>query len=255
MSLLTKLSESPVETLFSYARSVRGRFRGVFETYDAAERAIPKGRLAGYDHPEAAMIYIDHMSKAKDSDYPALFWLDRILADCRSVFDCGGNIGVTYYKFGNYIDYPVDLKWLICDLPEIIKAGQEIAVERAAPLSFTTRMEEADDYDVFLGMGAIQYLPKPLAQSLCELNRRPKHVLINRIPLYDGPMFVTLDNVGPVVCAYQVFNRQQFLSSICDIGYDLVDSWTTPELACVIRWHPSQSFHAHSGLYFRLRNR
>jgi putative methyltransferase (TIGR04325 family) len=253
MSMLTRFAKSPVETLFQVVRSARGRFRGVFETYEAAELAIPKGRLVGYDHPEAAKIYIHHMSKARDSDYPVIFWLGRALREAHSVFDCGGNIGVTYYKFGHYLDFPAGLRWLICDLPEITKAGEEIAMERGAPLSFTTRLDEGEGCEILLGIGAIQYIQKPLAQSLAEWRQKPKHILINRIPLYEGPMFVTLDNVGPVVCAYQVFNRQQFVTSICEIGYDLVDSWSTPELSCIIRWHASHSFTAHSGLYFRAR--
>jgi putative methyltransferase (TIGR04325 family) len=253
MPLLSGFAGSAVEKIFAFARSCRGRFLGVFDTYEAAELAIPKGKLVGFNHQEVARFFIDRMSKARDSDYPALFWLTRALGDSRRVFDCGGNIGGAYYKFGNYIDYPAGLQWLIWDLPEIIKAGAEVAAERGAPLSFTTRFEEGEGSDIFLAIGVIQYLPKPLAQYLGELKIKPKYILINRISLYDGPMYVTLEDTGPVRCPYKVFNRQEFVSSICDLGYDLVDWWFTPDLACVIRWHPSRSFHAHSGLYFRSR--
>jgi putative methyltransferase (TIGR04325 family) len=248
--LLNDLAKLPVQTAFQFARACRGRFRGVFHTYEAAEAAIPKNKLVGYNHSEISKSYLHTMSKARDTDYPVIFWLGQALREGHSVFDYGGNIGVSYYKFSHYLDYPSGLQWCICDLPEIVRAGETLAQERDSPLSFTTQFEVADGTDILLASGAIQYIPKPFAQSLAELRKKPKHILINRLPLYDGSSFVTLDPVGQALCAYQVFNRQQFVDSICGLGYDLKDWWSNPDWSCNIRWHARHSFSAHSGLYF-----
>lgn len=234
------------------AKSVRGRFRGVFPDYRTAEQAIPASKLVGYNHREIGKIYFNAMSKARDSDYPALFWLAKLLPHCRTVFDYGGNIGVSYYKFGNYLHFSPDIDWRVFDLPEICKVGEEVAVEKGSTsLKFTTRLEDADGIDIFFTTGSIQYIPEPLSTVISRLRVRPRHILINRVPLFDGPEFVTLEDVYPAVCAYQIFNRQRFLDSICELGYELVDVWTTLDLGCNVRWRPRHSFKAHSGLYFR----
>lgn len=250
---MLQLPFSNTESLVRLAKSARGRFHGVYPDYQSAERAIPSAKLAGYDHAEIGKIYLNNMSKARDSDYPVLFWLERLLPQQSAVFDFGGNIGVSYYKFENYLQYPERMRWLVCDLPEITKAGCEEATQRSSSVEFTTDFEDANACEIFLALGVIQYVPDPLAQSLARLDRKPQSVLINRIPLWDGEDFVTLEDVYSAVCAYQVFNRAKFIQDICDLGYELADSWTTPDLALNVRWRPNHCIPAQSGLYFRLR--
>jgi putative methyltransferase (TIGR04325 family) len=74
-------------------------------------------------------------------------------------------------------------------------------------------------------------------------------VLVNRLPLYDGPRFVTLQNGGPVFYPQYVFNRDEFIASVGAAGYELVDSWDNMAPA-VVPFH-AKSFQ-HQGLYFRL---
>src|SRR4249920_2805602 len=104
---------SVLRKAYDFALASQGRFRGVWPSYEEALLAIPAERLAGYDHSALGRQYIDTMDKARSSDYPLLFWLDKALAECSSVFDYGGNIGVSYYKFGRYVKYPADLRWLV----------------------------------------------------------------------------------------------------------------------------------------------
>src|SRR3546814_12163657 len=68
------------------------------------------------------------MQRIRVSDYPLVFWLGRLIADGqRSVFDLGGHIGVSYYGFRKYTDYPPDLSWTIHDLPSEMAAGRRWA--------------------------------------------------------------------------------------------------------------------------------
>ena len=252
--LLRKLAGAPARRLHEFTTTFRGPFHGVYDSYEAAVRAIPKGARVGHDHADMVRMYMHTLGKARTSDYPVLFWLSRILTECTSVFDYGGHVGVSYYRFAGYLTYPKDLQWRVCDMPEITKAGEEIARERGnPPLLFCNQFAAGDGAEVLLGFGVLQYAPTPLAHSLRGWDRRPKHILINRVPLYPGPAFVTLENPG-FYCPYQVFNYDEFVKSICDLGYELVDSWLTPDWPCHIPWNLSRSFDAHSGLYFRAQN-
>ena len=79
-----------------------------------------------------------------------------------------------------------------------------------------------------------------------------RHVLINVTPVYDGPAFVTVQNVSAVYCAYRIFNRQELVGSLESAGYRLVDSWAKPRRFRV-PGHPDKSFDQYSGFYFRAR--
>jgi putative methyltransferase (TIGR04325 family) len=67
----------------------------------------------------------------------------------------------------------------------------------------------------------------------------------------DGEQFVTLQALGTSFCPYHIFNRQSFIGSIREIGYELIDSWDNAEVSCHIPLYPEHSVTAYSGLYFR----
>jgi len=251
LSSLRKLGAAPARVAYEFVTTFRGPFHGVFDSYEAAVRAIPKGARVGHDHADMVRMYMHTLHRARPSDYPVLFWLSRILTEGTTVFDYGGHVGVSYYRFEGYLNYPKGLQWRVCDMPEITRAGEEIARERGnPPLFFCNQFEAGDGADVLLAFGALQYIPISLAQSISGWRRRPQYIVLNRVPLYPGPAFVTLENPG-FFCPYQVFNHDEFVKSICELGYELVDSWPTPDWPCHIPWNLSRSFDAHTGLYFR----
>jgi putative methyltransferase (TIGR04325 family) len=228
-----------------------GSYRGVFGSFAEARASAPRDKH-GFDHPELASIYDDRLDRVFPSDYPVLFWLDRILPDVRSVFDWGGHIGLTFYAYRKYLEFADTLSWRVCDMPAIIEAGAKLAEKKGERgLSFTSNATEADGFDAILAAGSLQYLERPFAEQLAALSRRPRHLLINKLPLYEGEPFVTLQNTVHSYNAYQIGNRAQFVGSVERLGYTLVDSWTTPDVTCIIPLHPERSIHAYSGLYFR----
>ncbi len=101
-----------------------------------------------------------------------------------------------------------------------------------------------------MAVGSLQYLETNLANMLNNCPLRPTHVLINKIPVYDGPKFITQQNLGSVYSPYRIFNRQEFLNSLESIGYRLVDSWTKPRYLRV-PGHPDKVLNYYSGFYFR----
>jgi putative methyltransferase (TIGR04325 family) len=250
------------EYLRRFSGDCWGCFWGVFTTLDAATRSAPSTKPVGYDHPQLAAEYRamleqenwEHSGRLLSSyDYPVLFWL-RTLIDqemIQSIFDLGGNVGVHFYAYGSLLDLPASIQWTICDLPAIVEAGRQIAAQRNVRLGFTDSITDIDNSDVFLASGSVQYL-EDLAALLRAVRQRPRHLLINRLPLYDGERFVTLQNGGSVFYPQHVFNRQQFLGSIDELGYELVDDWEDHVDTCVVPFHPEQSIPSYRGLYLRV---
>jgi putative methyltransferase (TIGR04325 family) len=172
------------------------------------------------------------------------------------VFDFGGNVGVHYYAYRKYLSYPDDLTWIVSELPAMAQRGREIArgQSAAARLSFVEDLTDLARADVFLAAGVLQYLPAfDLAGALGSLARKIPNLIFNKLPLYAGERFVTLQNAGSIVLPQHVWNRAQFLEPLERIGYELVDSWNVAGYSCLIPFHPEQSVPMYSGLYMRLR--
>lgn len=229
-------------------------FSGVYRDFAEAYRNAPRSRRAGYNQPEAPAFFLPRVEQVSISDYPIFFYLAPLLKQGVSVFDLGGSVGISYYAYKPYLTYPPGLKWLVCEIPEMVSAGEKLLSERDRPgLAYTVDTKEAARSDVVLASGSLQYIETPLSALLSHSGKRPGHLLINRTPLTERKAFVTLQDLGPMVCAYQILNRGQLIESLAALGYELRDGWQCHEHACEIRYHPEQAVHPYSGLYFRLK--
>ncbi len=230
-------------------------FSGVYPSFAAANAAIPAGRNNSYDNPESAT-FLGYKGSIRSSDYPVLFWLEKLLPKNPHVFDFGGYLGISYYSFQKLLNYPPDLQWMIYDVPAVATAGAKLAEEKDArhQLSFTTSLERAQDFPLFLSFGSLQFPELTFAESFGKLTKRPAHVLINKLPFTDLETFYTLHNMGPALAPYRIANRKEFLQSAFDLGYELVDSWENPEFGCYIPFHPDHSVRAFSGMYLRQKS-
>ncbi|MDQ2899557.1 MAG: TIGR04325 family methyltransferase [Acidobacteriota bacterium] len=255
--------EAKIPPLIALHRAVNNRrfsrksawarmFRGVYGSFGEAIRAAPKNLPIGYDNTDAATFLIQDDWKVLPSDYPVMFWLARALPESMSVFDFGGYVGISYYSYKKYLNYLENLRWQVYDVPAVTRAGEELAARnQPSGLRFTNAFEDASDADILLACGSLQFVETPLSEKLVGLRQKPKHILLNKLPLYRGKTFVTLQNMGPAVCPYYVFNDEEFIGSIRDSGYDLVDRWENPEFGARIPFHPENSVERFSGLYFR----
>jgi putative methyltransferase (TIGR04325 family) len=232
--------------------SGRSRYRGVYPTFDAAIKAIPAQEKIGYDHAATAALYRDRMKKACQSDYGPLFWLQRILTPDSFVFDFGGHVGVSYHGWQRHLDYGSRMRWLVYDLPAITRVGEELAAESASPgLSFTNTITDGRGCSIFLTAGAIQYADRPLSSVLSELGGRlPSHLIVNKIPLYEGESFVTVQSAGTSFHPYHIYNRAEFVADITSLGYRVVDDWMSSECTCIIPFTKGKDIEAYSGYYF-----
>ncbi|HEY6420687.1 MAG TPA: TIGR04325 family methyltransferase [Candidatus Binataceae bacterium] len=228
-------------------------FSGVYDSFESARSAAPKGARTGHDHQETAQRQISETGQMWLSDYPVLFWMKSLLRENTKVFDLGGGPGITFFVFRKYLVYPKSLVWKVCDVPAVVQRGTDLTKsERAEELCFTSNIEDADGADLVLASGSLQFIETPLSLTLSKLTSKPPHVLINRTPLCDGTSFTTLNNIGKAFCPYQIRSKEEFVRGFESIGYSLADLWETPEFSCYIPFHPERSVKVYSGMYFRL---
>jgi putative methyltransferase (TIGR04325 family) len=241
-----------------------GSFWGIFDTLEQARSASPQTKSIGYNDASLAKKYQQMLEGnnwensgrvIRSSDYPAMFWLKCMFDDgCTKIVDFGGNVGIHYYTYAGYLKYPANLEWTICEVPEISKVGKELCKIRGeTKLFFTTDLDSFDGKDILIASGSIQYV-EDIALTIDSYKHKPKHLLINRLPLYDGKQFVTLQNGGEVFYPQFVFNKDDFLASIERIGYELIDIWQYKDDSCYIPFDREHSVSAYSGLYARLTN-
>jgi putative methyltransferase (TIGR04325 family) len=226
-------------------------FRGIYPSFSAAVLASPTGKLVGYDHKEVVTIDEEATTHLNPADYPVLFWMASLLPETKTVFDLGGNIGVAYYVYRRYLNFPEDLRWLVCEVPQTVAAAREYAQSRGEDrLRFTTEREAAESSDIYFTSGALQYIEDPFADIIGRLQNKPRHILINRVPLCAGPPFITLQNNGTWVVPYQIANEAEFIASIVALGYDLVDHWRIHRSLQVLT-SPEHFVENYQGMYFR----
>ncbi len=235
----------------TFARRPPGRFRGVYTTFAEAEASIPAGERVGYDHAELAGMYRNRMEKANQSDYAVLFWLKDILDERSFVFDVGGHVGVSYHGWRNYLRYRPGMRWLVYDMPAIIKVGEELARERPSEgLGFTSKLEDGRGCSIFLAAGALQYAEESLTRILERVGTLPRHLILNKMPVYDGETFVTVQSTGRAFHPYRIYNRAELVAEATALGYRTVDDWTNRETHCEIPFTRGRDIDAYSGFYF-----
>jgi putative methyltransferase (TIGR04325 family) len=226
------------------------RFRGVYATFEEATRAAPATKPVGYNNPGAATF----MQPCRDlsiSDYPVLFWLQRTLQESPTLLDIGGYVGISYYTYQRYLHYPENLTWVIQDVPAVIGVGAEIARREHSPLLFVAEITSALKCQTVLADGSLQFIEKAFTDLLMQMDSLPKHLIVSKMPLTDLPDFVTLQDLGPAVCPYKIFNRTKFIESVEALGYKVVDSWANSDLGCRIPFYPKHTVPGYSGLYFQ----
>jgi putative methyltransferase (TIGR04325 family) len=225
-------------------------FRGIYANFARAAASAPKHSLFGHDHPAYASGVFHSPGRPLPSDYPVIFWLSRILHPTARLFDWGGNIGISYYAYRPYLDIPDSVEWIVNDVPSVVELGQKLKPARdGSGVSFTTSLTPLVSCDIMLAAGSLQVIEDPFA-PLRTLARLPRHLLINKTPVYDRPSAVTLLNNGTSFCPYRLFERAGLIRTLEEIGYSLRDEWRVAELSCHIPFYPEFAVSDYSGYYF-----
>ncbi len=228
------------------------RFRGVYARFEEAIQAAPATKPVGYDNPAAAH-FMEPSGPLLPSDYPVLFWLERVLPGSPRILDIGGYVGISYYSYRKYLSYPENLEWIILDVPAVAAAGIELASsQESRGLSFVSQITSELSPQIVLAAGSLQYIEYDFADLLKLMRSLPEYLIVNKTPLTDLPDFVTLQDLGPAVCAYRIFNRAKLIRSVEALGYRLIDSWPNLDFSCRIPFYPDRTVSSYTGMYFKL---
>ncbi|MES2176852.1 MAG: methyltransferase, TIGR04325 family [Gemmatimonadota bacterium] len=231
-----------------------GGFRGVYQTFDEALAHAPRGKKTGYDHAELAAEYRDRFEPVLQTyDYPVLFHLSRLLPAGGTVLDMGGNVGTHFLTYRKWLDLD-RARWIVLEVPRIAAEGRALCDGMPA-VSFISELGELDAraVDVLLSSGMLQNARPALNEFLEWMDledKRPAILILNRLPLYDGEEYVTLQNGGLVCYPQHVFNRTAFIASVTKRGYQLVDHWDDLADSCIVPFHRDRWVHRYSGLCF-----
>lgn len=232
-----------------------GTCRGVFETYAECAAAIPHVMPTGYDNEAMASMYRNRLERVFPGDYPMLVWLDKAFAaGATKIFDLGGHVGISYYAYRRYLDFPADLAWHVHDVPAVMAAGRELAKVRDSwhQIDFVDDLSSAANSDIYFTSGCIQYLEDTLAQRLGALARRPEWLLVNLLPLHDKLSYWTIQSTGKALCPYRIQKRAEFFEALEDLGYKTLDVWENAEKRCPIAFDPEHSLDVYYGAALRL---
>ena len=236
---------------FIHARQAH-LFQGVYKSFADAVAHAPTTAPTSYDNAASAKLYLNRL-QMDDYDHPALFWLaDAIHHGMTKIVDVGGSVGIKYFAFKPFIEYPDDLKWLVIDMPAVAEEGRRFAEERgeSASLKFSDRLADADGMDVFYASGALQYLEQSLPEILAGMKEKPKRIVINTTPIHEQYDFFTLNNIGTAYCGYRVQAREPFVRGIEAQGYRLRDQWRNLGKRMPVIGQPEYSVEHYSGFCF-----
>ena len=261
---LVALSDRPLTLKFIKALRERPFGRGLlnlltgynraYVTLAGANAAIRSADELGHEHPKYTQLNLSMSENARLSDYPALFHMQPLLPSLRTVFDFGGNVGNLLYCYSRHLALPDDLIWTVYDLPNNLKTGATIACEKGERrLRFTGQFDEANGADLFIACGSMHYFEEPLPDMIAKLTRLPRHVLINRTPLVDGPPVATIQDAEFWRIACKLHNRDNLIAQFNKLGYDLIGMWSIEESSVIVVCYPDRSARSYTGLFFKLR--
>ena len=227
---------------------------GVFKSFDQARAWLPKSKE--FDDEALAEEFVNVRTRRIFAyDYPMIYWLNRAINEgARSVLDIGGSVGVHFIAYQRYIAFPTTMSWQVIEVPAMTRIGRDLAKQEGLDsLTFTDSAKAGDSHaDIWLSAGAIHYIEDGHPDVLLrETKFRPRYVLLNKLPLYDGEDFVSTQVLaqGSFAPLY-VYNRARLVERIQSVGYSLVDEWQVPERSFFLPGHPDKSFGWYSGLCF-----
>lgn len=253
MPLILPIRKARYEMQFANHK-VAHYFRGVFDTFEEACASAPKTKPTGYNNDESARMYKERLETIQSTDYPVLFWMEKLKNDFRTVFDFGGHIGIHYYSYPKLLDFKCIDEWTICDVEKVCKEGKLYSQmhPRNTRLNFVSDMNFCKGYDLLLAIGSLQYLEWELHDKLANLKDMPKYVIINMIPLHPKTKTITLNSIGTSFCPYYVRQESDFVDGMTSIGYELLDIWSNEEKKCTIAFEPERSLTFYRGAVFKL---
>jgi len=139
-----------------------------------------------------------------ESSYPLLAGLLRIAClngNYLHVLDFGGSLGSTYYQCRRFLQCVTELHWSVVEQAAFVECGQREF--ESGPLRFFVDLETCYRWrqpNVVLLSGVVQYVADPHALIHEILDRKPRHVIVDRTPMLHGERDrLTVQRVPPFI--------------------------------------------------------
>lgn len=236
---------------------------GVFPSYEEALRHAPLGRPTGWDEMGIAENLVGSKMPSRaatdagelpvllqqPSAFAVLLWLNKVLKPGARIVDVGGASGLTYWHYRNYFELPPGVTWTVVDMPRITARARDLAARMGATnLSFSEDLASLDECDVLMSLGCIQYMSPQAFSDFKRAAQRARIVIVNKIPLIDGPDYWTLQCLRTTFAPYRIANRAEFLREFAEIGLEVCDAWSVPELSIEIPFEPAHYVPSLNGI-------
>ena len=206
---------------------VGGRFYGVFKSHHQALDHLGPNIPRSYEDIDLSDIHVQSFQEMHLFDYPIIFWLMKLNGNFQSLIDLGGHIGVKYYAYSSQMPSLKKIKWNVIDVPHMLKRGRIIASERQAEnLKFSEDISLVEHAEILFISGTLQYLDTTIGEILAKIDKLPAYVLLNKVPLHNGPNLWTIENFGRAKIPYGISNRDEFKEIMRNRNYRLTDSWS-----------------------------
>jgi putative methyltransferase (TIGR04325 family) len=227
-------------------------FRGTFSSLEDAKTCADRYIPASHEHPKQITLHAEFAEATRESDYPVLFFLSPVVSELRTVFDLGGSIGNLFFQLDRYLKFSNELVWAVHDLPVKKKALFDFAKKKGEKrIIFSDEFSSASGVDLFIVVGALHFFEPKLADLLSELDRLPKHVIVNRSPFSNGKDIVMVHDGGLWLNPCKLHSMEGLFSGMRDLGYEFVASWPVNERSVRIPLFPECN-ETYFGFYFRL---
>lgn len=256
ISYLKKLIKSLLFPLakLRYLAPRRLRFSGAYKNRKSAESAVPANLTTGYDNDNVVMLNYQLMCEVAPWDYPVMFCLQKILPESKTLIDGGGHLGTKYRAWQNHLPLNDSLQWTVLDVPAVVEVGKQKAdEEKLSNLHFITDLHDTETPDIFLGSGLLQYLDISITSLFNQLPSRPKHVIFNKVAVWDKPDIYTLENFYSGLVPYRIRNMNELTSELIMLGYEIVDEWNIPSLTHSIPTHPELGVFENKGYFLKMK--
>ena len=228
-------------------------FYGAYSSFDEARADAPPDRVLGYDHPQAAEMYEDHLDHTWPEHYPVLFRLAICWTECRRVLDFGGHRGALYYAAHRSLGEGPE--WWIHDVAAVVEAGRATAEARGmSDLRFAADLADVPQVDLAIAAGSLQYVEDG-AQEWIRRVGNPRGVILNATPFHESRSVVTLNNMGTAYCPYMIRRQDEFFRELQNCGYHTIETWHHPGKRCEIPFHVPGGAITYRGGYFEREER
>ncbi len=223
--------------------------------FGSFDQAWPVARKnAGNAHGDPHLVHSNLTTSlaTRPSDYPVLYWLNRIQTEGLVLFDYGGGAGQLFYQYSALLCPGLIREWIVMDLPEVVAIGVDVAQQRCAQgLRFSTSVRDCRGCDIFLASGAFHYWERTVRDLADETAELPPHFILNRSPFReDGDPFVGIQRGSTWAIPFLARTPSGIEREFSELGYELVDRWLVPEKTFSLALLPGHR-SPYMGFYFR----